>query len=77
MAAYNAPRSPFVCGEKNTANLQCGKDLVLNPAGSVKETVCCNLLKVGCVKRNCEDVRSTTSFSQQRMLQFKTVLSTY
>lgn len=37
MAAYNAPRSPFVYGEKNTANLQCGIDLVLNPAENVRK----------------------------------------
>lgn len=37
MAAYNAPRNPFVYGEKNTANLQGGIDLVLNPAESVRK----------------------------------------
>lgn len=36
MAAYNARRSPFVYGEKNTENLQSGTDLVLNPAESVR-----------------------------------------
>lgn len=37
MAVYNAPRSPFVYGEKNTENLQCGTDLVLNPAEHVRK----------------------------------------
>lgn len=37
MAAYNALRNPFVYGEKSTANLQGGADLVLSPAESVKK----------------------------------------